>query len=141
MGWKPIGLIAVLTLARGSTGDPISATCRDKVAQVLCSMYHHDRLRMCLNGVTEGAVFLNQEIESYCFTHEADKCVTQKLCTVVINQVTEGSTKVNRINVLCILYAFLITQLGNFSFGFFLRCQTALPTHRTKDNKPMMHYK
>lgn len=82
---KPlVALILLLAISQGSTYSPISSACRAKVAQVLCSIHHHDHLKKCLDSVDEGAIFKNEDIESYCFTHETEKCVTEKLCTVAV---------------------------------------------------------
>lgn len=88
---KLLEFILVVTLAQEAALSPISSTCRQKVGQVLCSIHHSDQLRLCFNGVTDGAIFLNPNIESYCFTHEPELCVTDKLCTLAINDETTSA--------------------------------------------------
>lgn len=85
-------VILLLILTQGATFSPISSACRAKVAQVLCSIHYHEQLRLCLDGVHEGAIVKNEDIDSYCFTEEPEKCVTQKLCSVALKEDKQSTT-------------------------------------------------
>ena len=91
MDWLRPGLV-FLALALTAASSTISPDCRQKVAQVLCSIHHPDQLLLCLNGVTETAVFRNDAIASYCFTLDPDHGVTQKLCDVKTSTTTTSTT-------------------------------------------------
>ena len=78
------GLILVVLAIQGVASN-LDPSCVQKVGQVLCSIHHPDQLSLCLRGVNEKTVFLNEAIESYCFTEDPDHCVTQKLCSVKVN--------------------------------------------------------
>lgn len=99
MAIKAIDFLLLLILTQGAhIHGVISPSCRAKVAQVLCSIHHHDQLRLCIDGaVADGAIFKNENIESYCFTQEDDKCVTEKLCSVTIKEVNKPATTTTQV--------------------------------------------
>jgi len=84
MKWKSLGLVLVALTCLG-VASSIEPGCVQKVGQVLCSIHHPDNLSLCLRGVNEKTVFWNQGIASYCFTEDPDHCVTEKLCSLKVN--------------------------------------------------------